>query len=256
MVTGGRNPNAIPSQSPNVIGNQQRHYTMKRLFLLSVLITLTNVLVGQTKICIDKPFVGLPTRMTKVTEVDSLSQLPTRIPFIINNLFKTAMTDFVSNIVFIKGQVIDIESWAAKDSTFQTEYKFVIPKYELYFELRDTSIGIKSYCFEVSLDQYGQITRFEWPREEFNKRASFIKPDLLQKTALTYATKKKYKTQTYISDLYFDEGRQRLHWHFSFLQKSTGDNFDYSKEYKTIVLDALDNYVIEELEMRSTGISD
>ena len=57
-------------------------------------------------------------------------------------------------------------------------------------------------------------------------------------------------------DLYFDEGRQRLYWHFSFLQKSTGDNFDYSKEYKTIVLDALDNYVVEELEMRSAGISD
>jgi len=73
---------------------------------------------------------------------------------------------------------------------------------------------------------------------------------------LIYATKKKYKTQTCISDLYFDEGRQRLCWHFSFLQESTGDKFDYSKEYKTIVLDALDNYVVEELEMRSTGISD
>jgi hypothetical protein len=229
---------------------------MKRLFILSVFITLANISVGQTKICIDKPYVGLPTRMTEVAVVDSLSQLPTRISFIINNLFRTTMTDFASNIVFIKGQIIDIESWAAKDSTFQTEYKFVIPKYELYFELRDTSIGIKSYCFEVSLDQYGQIIRFEWPREEFNKRNSFIKPDLLQKTALTYATKKKYKTKTYISDLYFDEGRQRLYWHFSFLQKSTGDNFDYSREYKTIVVDALDDYVIEELEMRSTGISD
>jgi len=142
---------------------------MKRLFLLSLIIALTNVSVGQTQILIDKPFVGLPTRLTKVTVVDSLSQLPTRIPFIINNLFKTTLTDFVNNIVFIKGQIIDIESWAAKDSTFQTEYKFVIPKYELYFELRDTSVGIKSYCFEVGLDQYGQITRFEWPREEFNK---------------------------------------------------------------------------------------
>ncbi len=211
---------------------------------------------GQTKIYIDKPFVGLPWRPTNVVEVDSLNQLPVRISFIVSNLFKISMTDFENNIVFMKGQVIDIESWAAKDSIFQTEYKFVIPKYELFFELRDTSIGIKSYCFEVSLDQYGQITRFEWPREEFNKRTLFIKPELLHKTSLTYAAKKKYKTQTYISDLYFDEGRQRLCWHFSFLQKSRGDNFDYAKEYKTIVVDALDNYVIEELEMISTGVSD
>lgn len=229
---------------------------MKRLFLLSLIITLTNISIGQTRIRIDKPFGGLPTRLTNITVVDSLSQLPSKIPFIINNLFKTAMTDFESNVVFIKGQVIDIESWAAKDSTFQTKYRFIIPKYELYFELRDTSIGIKSYCFNVSLDQYGQLTRFDWPREEFNKRTSFMKPDLLQKTALAYATKKKYKTQTSISDLYFDEGRQRLYWRFSFLQKSIGDNLDYSKEYKTIVVDALRNLVIEEYEMRSAGISD
>ena len=77
--------------------------------------------------------------------------------------------------------------------TFQTDYKFVIPKYELYFELRDTSIGIKSYCLEVSLDPFGQITRFEWPREEFNKRTLFISPNLLQKTALTYAKKRNIK---------------------------------------------------------------
>jgi hypothetical protein len=67
-----------------------------------------------------------------------------------------------------------------------------MPKYELYFELRDTSIGINRYCFEVSLDQYGQILSFDWPREKFNKRDSFINPELLQKTALTYAKKMKY----------------------------------------------------------------
>jgi len=229
---------------------------MKKVLILLLIIFLTDISVAQTNIYIDKPFTGLPDRFVKVIEVDSLTQLPTRIPFIINNLFKTALTDFVNNIVFLKGQIIDIESWASEDSTFQTEYKFVIPKYELFFELRDTSIGIRSYCIDVSFDQYGQITRFDWPREEFNKRALFIKPSQLKKTAFNYATKKKYKTQTCISDLYFDEGRQRLYWHFSFLQKSPGDRFNDSKEYKTIAIDALGNYVVEELEMRMTGISD
>jgi hypothetical protein len=229
---------------------------MKKVLILLLIIFLTDISVAQTNIYIDKPFTGLPDRFSKEIEVDSLSQLPPRIPFIINNLFKIALTDFVNNIVFVKGQIIDIESWAANDSTFQTEYKFVIPKYELFFELRDTSIGIKSYCIDVSFDQYGQITRFDWPREEFNKRASFIKTSLLKKTAFNYATKKKYKTQTCVSDLLFDEGRQRLYWHFSFLQKSTGNSFNYSKEYKTIAVDVLGNYVVEELETTETGISD
>lgn len=222
---------------------------MKTWFLFLLLITLTNVSVGQTKIYIDKPFVGLPDLNTEVKEVDSLTQLPTRITSIISNLFKLTMTDFESNIVFKNGQIIDLESWAATDSTFQPAYKYIMPKYELYFELRDTSMGIKSYCFEVSLDQYGQITRFDWPREDFNKRNSFINPELLQKTALTYAKKMKYKTKTSVSDLYFDECRQRLYWHFSFLQKSDGDHFNYLKVYKTVVVDWLDNYVVEELDM-------
>jgi len=192
-------------------------------------------------------------RQTSIKEIDSLKQLPTRIPFIVSNLLKTSMTDFVNNIVFIKGQIVDVEGWAAKDSTFQMEYKFAIPKYELFFELRDTSIGIKSYCFEIGLDQYGQIMRFEWPREDYNKRDSLIKPTKLKKTAMDYATKKKYKTQTCEYSLHFDEDRQRMLWYFSFLQKSTGDKFTYTKEYFSIVVDPLYNYVVEELGMTSVG---
>jgi hypothetical protein len=166
------------------------------------------------------------------------------------------MTDFENNIVFVNGQIIDLESWSANDSTNHPEYKFIMPKYELYFELHDTSIGINRYCFQVSLDQYGQILSFDWPREKFNKKDSFINPELLQKTALTYAKKMKYKTKTVISDLYFDDCRQRLFWYFSFLQKSEGDNFNFSKVYKTVVVDCLDNYVVEELDMESVFYSD
>ena len=229
---------------------------MKRLFTLYLTIFLTWASFGQNKIYIDEPFVGLPWRQTKVVEIDSLKQLPTRIPFIVSNLFKTSMTDFVNNIFFIKGQIIDIESWATKDSAFQTEYKFVIPKYELFFELRDTLINIKSYCFRVSLDQYGQITSFEWPREGFNKRADFVKGKVLKNEAVKYAVKKNYKTKSCMYDMKFDDYKQRLNWHISFLQKSTGDKFDFSKEYRTIVIDAKSKFIIEELITESVGVSD
>lgn len=211
---------------------------------------------AQNNVYIDKPFDGLPWRQTEVIEINNLNQLPPRIPYIVDQLFKTSMTDFVTNIVFIKGQIIDLESWAAKDSSFQAEYQFVIPKYELFFELRDTTISIRRYCFRVSLDQYGQITQFDWPRENFNKRTNFIPGTILKKEAVKYAVKKHYKTKECLYNLVFDSYKKRLQWQISFLQKSTGDGFNYSKEYKTLVFDASSKEFIEELEMLSAGVSD
>lgn len=74
------------------------------------------------------------------------------------------MTDFQNNILFVKGQKIDIEKWLTNDSIPQTQYHYVIPTYQLFFELRDTSLGIIKYVFELSLDQYGQVIEFDWPR--------------------------------------------------------------------------------------------
>jgi hypothetical protein len=108
---------------------------MKKTLTPIIYFLIYSASFAQNNVYIDKPFDGLPWRQTKVIEIDALSQLPSRIPFIIDRLLKTSMTDFVNNIVFIKGQIIDIESLAAKDSSFQSEYQFVIPKYELFFEL-------------------------------------------------------------------------------------------------------------------------
>ena len=229
---------------------------MKRLFACCIYVLLNHICFGQNRPLINDPFVGLPVRPSQVRNIDSLNQLPTRISYIIENLLKTAMTDFVDNIFFIQGQDIDLESLSANDSIFQIDYKYVVPKYELFFELRDTTIGIKSHCLRLSLDKYGQILQFDWPRDAFNKRDVFIEPVVLEKTALRYARAKKYKTETCLYGFYYDEAKKCLCWHFSYLQKSTGDEFNYAKKYKTIVVDALENYVIEELDMRSVGISD
>jgi hypothetical protein len=162
----------------------------------------------------------------------------------------------VDSIVFIGGQIIDIESLAKRDSTFQIECRYVIPKYELCFELRCSSIGIKSYSVEVNLDEHGQIIRFDWPREDFNKLDSFVEPDSLRKTAMSFAIDKEYKTQSMISDLVFDQDKQRLYWCFSFLQNSSGDDYNYYKEYITLAVDALENFIVEELNTQEVSNSD
>jgi hypothetical protein len=228
---------------------------MTKTLYLTLLLSLTTFAVGQSNLFIHQPYVGLPHRQTGVVQIDSLNQLPPRIIFILDGLFEAALTDFESNLFFIKGQIIDLESWAAKDSTFQVNYNFVVPKYELFFELRDTSIGIQSYCIRVNLDQFGQIIRFDWPRENFNQRSAFIQLEELQKTALRYARKRRFKTNEYMTSLRFDAANQRLLWEFSFLQESTGDEDFQTQFYKVIGIDALFNYVQYEHDMSSQIIS-
>jgi len=228
---------------------------MTKTLFLTLLLSLTTFAAGQSNLWIDQPYVGLPFRQTDVVQIDSFNQLPSRITFILDQLFKAALTDFENNLFFVKGQIIDLESWAAKDSTFQARYNFVVPKYELFFELRDTSIGITSYCIEVSLDQYGQIIRCDWPRENFNQRSAFIEPEALQMTALRFARKKRYKTKECSTSLRFDACKQRMYWEFAFLQESTGDNNFKTQLYNVIVIDALLNYVEEEHYMSSQEIS-
>lgn len=145
------------------------------ILILLVLHHLTGI--GQEKIFIHQPYPGRTFYPTKTIDIDSISKLPSKHQFIVRNILTASMTDFLNDIVFIKGQVIDLENWLDKDSIPQTKYQYIIPKYQLHFELRDTSIGIIKYGLEMELDQFGQVISFGWPRNNYNKRAEFLNRD-------------------------------------------------------------------------------
>lgn len=226
-----------------------------RLFFCTYFAFLTTISFGQKIPLMDDPFVGLPMRDAPSIQIDSLNQLPSRIQWTVSEILNSALTEFRDQIVFKKGQILDLDAWARKDSSFQVEYFYIIPKYDLYFELSDTLIGIKRYCLELSLDQYGQITYFNWPREKYNTKAAFKKPEQLMKTARKYARKKRYKTNEFLNELRFNQDTSQFCWHFSFLQSSAGDAWNYYKEYKTIVVDASQNCVVGEYLTHSAAVS-
>jgi len=215
-----------------------------------ILVSLSFLTSGQEEILIDQPFRGLPSYYkTNVIEVDSLNQLPSIIQFISNNIINKSMTDFIDNIRFVKGQIIDLDKWLKNDSIPQTEYNYIIPKYELFFELSDSSLGIKNFCFELNLDQYGQVIFLEWPRENYNKRINFINPNQIKAEAIKYAKEKKYKTETCVYKLKFDSKTNSICWYISFLQEFEGDENWHRKSYKTVVIDAISLMVMYELDM-------
>ena len=168
--------------------------------LLMIMATLFQFLCNaQEKIIIHQPYPGRIVYPIKTTEVNSLSQLPSKHQFIINTIISKSMTEFQDSIVFVKGQMINVEKWFAKDSVPQTQYQYVIPTYQLFFELRDISLGVIKYVFELSLDQYGQVIKFDWPRSHYNKRANFVKTDQVLQFAVDYV---RAITQMFVDSIY------------------------------------------------------
>ena len=199
----------------------------------------------QNKIMIEQPYKGLALYpYANAIEIDSLSQIPAKHQFFVNKIINYSMYDFQDNITFVKGQIIDIENWLLNDSIKQAGFlfQFVLPKYELYFELSDTTIGIKKYCFKIGLDPYGQITYFDWPKENYDRRENFINPEAILTLAVKTAKNKGYKTSSYISSLWHDWRLDKLCWEILFLQNS-------SNEYRKIVIDAIKLEVLEEIDV-------
>ena len=216
------------------------------MFLIA-LILFCHTVNGQIKIIAEQPCFRLTGYFSYTIDIDSIEQIPTKHQFIVKEMIKKSMTDFQNNITFVTGQIIDVESLLTNDSILQTELEYIIPKYQLSFELTDTTIGVKEYYFEIELDQYGQLIKFEYPRENYNKRISFIDTETILKVAINYAKKKKYKTESYTSKIVYDRQFDKLCWHISFLQKSSGN----VKNYKIIVIDAIDIKILWELDMES-----
>jgi hypothetical protein len=218
--------------------------------LLLIIATLYNLLCNaQDKITIHQPYKGRVVYPIQTIEINTLSQLPTKHQFIINTVINESMTDFKNNIVFVKGQMIDVENWFSKDSVPQTEYRYIIPTYQLVFELRDTSVGIIKYAFELSLDKYGQVIKFDWPRAGYDKRVNFLKTDLVLQHAINYAKSKGYNTDVRVFHLQYNRHYKKLCWTISFLQNTEGNVRENLKLYKAITIDVKHLKVLEETEM-------
>jgi len=169
---------------------------MKIPILLLILLLSLSQAFGQNSIVTDIPCrCGTNGRYQKL--IDSLSQVPTKIQFIVNSWLEQSMTDFAGNIKFVKGVNFDLENWLGNDSIPQSRNNHAVPKYRLVYQLSDSSFKIKTFCIKIELDSYGQVIYIGWPREGYNKREKFVKPETALELALYQCKIKKYKTDKY-----------------------------------------------------------
>ncbi|WP_449435669.1 hypothetical protein [Pedobacter steynii] len=108
----------------------------------------------------------------------SLNKLPVNIQREVKKLIAESLWEFKDSIHFVNAQIVNITSYL-KDGDPHKKH-WVVPKYELNFYLKDTSISIIRYNITLNLDEYGQILQINWPRQGTGSKRCFFQEILLK----------------------------------------------------------------------------
>lgn len=175
--------------------------------------------------------------------ITSLSKVPKNIRDSAESVLNTFLGDFRINTKFYYGQVIDLDTYhKAKD---HDNPNLSIPKYELIFILKDSSIGIKSYPIGLRLNEFGKPLKLNWPRKGYTNKSKFLPLDTVRNAVLNRAKKSNFNLADYDIAFEYDYGAQKFYWIFLFpIQKE--QNFSRYNTIKTnwVNLDDFDVSVI------------
>ncbi|MBO9565655.1 MAG: hypothetical protein J7621_22965, partial [Niastella sp.] len=173
--------------------------------------------------------------------IDSLSAIPNFIIENINKYIKSSFGNLSSSIHFSHGQIIDLANYFKKNPSTYTR-KYLLPKYDLEFILKDSLIGIKSYGITIKADQYGQVISCNWPREGYSDKSKFQPISELGKNAIKIASSKGFNINKYIISFGYNEKHERMCWLFQFPYENNG-----TKElFNVIEMDWIHMEIIDE----------
>lgn len=200
---------------------------MKRCYFIALtLLFHWFSLVGQEKMVVhEEDWIAYNYQEASRT-VLSLNKLPANIQKEAKTLINESLCEFKDSIHFINAQIVNIPSYL-KDGDPHKKHS-IVPKYELNFYLRDTSIGIIRYNITLHLDDYGQILQINWPRQGSGSKKIFLSRGSIKEFALKEAERRKYNLDKYLVDFQYDRQFDRLCWEFSFLKKEMVGGAEYN----------------------------
>jgi len=147
--------------------------------------------------------------------LSSLNKLPRIIVYNIQNLIKTSMGEFSPDVTFSNGQIVDLKRYFAHNKDVSS-YMWIVPKYDLNFNLTDTSMGFKNYTLNINTDKYGQIIDINWPRRGYDHKSVFVSRDSIKKFALAEAKRLNFNLINYKVDFYYSKRDEKFLWQFLF----------------------------------------
>ena len=172
---------------------------------------------GQEKMIVHEDNFIAYTYQEASKTVLSLSKLPQHIQKEVKILMDESFWDFKDSVHFVNAQIVDIVGYL-KDGDPHKKH-WVVPKYELNFYLKDTSIGIIRYNITIHLDDYGQILQLNWPTNGAGSKKMFLSRKSIQEYVLKEANKRGYNLKEFLVSFEYDDRFGKLCWEFSFLDK-------------------------------------
>jgi len=221
---------------------------MKKIFATYLLyLATTSSLIAQDKMVVDKLFPGETYYGGFSTPLKSISELPSNIQLNIRGLINNLFGILNDNITFSSGQIVDLKRYFYADTTIYRRHG-IIPKYDLNFILKDTTIGLKSYCINLNLDEYGQIVYVNWPKENYSDKTAFISRKNIEQFALREAQLKGFITKDYRVDVIYNDKFDKLCWVFKFPVKIEKNR----QRYNAFEVDFKEMTIIDEYELLTT----
>jgi len=200
---------------------------MNKLAIFLIFFHCAFLIIAQDKMIVDKPIDGYTFYGNCSIDITSMDSIPPRIQHNINGYLKRIMGTMSEKVKFSYGQIVDIKEYFRSDSsTFN--YEWVIPRYDLRFELRDLSVGIKCFELKIDLDEYGQIITSNWPKRHYSDKTKFLSRAKIESCALTLAKAKGYNTKEYLVDFDYNESFDRLCWIFKFPISADEEHGEYN----------------------------
>jgi hypothetical protein len=190
---------------------------MTRKIILSgfMIIFFTINAFSQDKMVVDKPY-GITYYDDFSKEIKSLKQLPPIIQGYVKKFMGATLGDFSTCVTFERGQIVNLKKYFSAVDNEPYCYQWIVPKYDLIFTLKDTSLGIKNYPINLRIDEYGQIIKINWPRKGFTEKSSFNSRDTIKTFALKKAAKLNLNQKGYRIDFEYDERLDIFYWIFQF----------------------------------------
>lgn len=193
---------------------------MKNSLTVILFIVFSYSIQCQNELIANQEFQGLTQYNCERDSVSDLNNFPELIKFKSEKMLKHNTGEFYDSIQFLTGQIIDLNELSSKkvfsdtNSFYFFETKHIIPKYELFFTLTDTSIGIGQLIIKISLDEYGQVLEFHWPFY-INRKVDFLSKDEVINELRERTIEFKDKKPDDIS-IRYDLNMENFVWEFSY----------------------------------------
>jgi hypothetical protein len=162
----------------------------------------------------DPSFRELVKTFPSAAPVSSAAELPMHVQAGISEILRSGLGSIADSLKFSNGQVIHFRN-VIGDST-QPDSIWVVPMYDLRFQLSDTTLGIKDYVLELRVDQKGRLIYINWPGSGFSDKTELASWEDVLAYATRFAKIAKFYTPNFRVHLQYNATLRKMVWVFRF----------------------------------------